>query len=620
MPPGVSPSARLRGPRWHAWAIAGVVAVAATLARLWAFAAFGADIPQWDSWNATGEAIVVRAAAGEFGWRNFFEHHNEHLIPWTRLVDLVLFRVSGAWDPVASVFAAAAVFGACAGVLQACLQDRIAGVPRAAVAVIALAWTGLPVSSENLLSGFQISIGFTVLGGALLLAAAVEERRWRSIALAIAGTVIGLGSTLVFVAPAAAVVVAAAGRLLQGGRRAAVQAGVLALGGVGSAVLLWVTRGHVPGAEAMAPRTVEQFAFAVSASLGWPMGSAAAPWSAAILVVPSALLVFRLATRRTPVTPAVVAWAFLVTWSVVMAVAIGVGRGAQIVPGVNPSPRYAELLFAGTIGHAIAAFVLLREAGLGRVLRCVFGAWAAVVAVAWLGAQVVGVGSGLAVAARGNAEQRFAVQRLLVGAAGPGPSAEEIRFPSPEWVGALLRRDEVRSALVGPAGARYGAPWEGPAGGPGFAVMVDNRRRPMVVWSNRVEGRGAVAGAWTQAFDLPAERLRAVWYQGGPSEVVRIDYTAPGVAPVVLNAGARPGTWLEFVLRNVPAGATLRWTVERPDGVAALGPWEPYTRAAMGFRVLVANAAGLLAVAIAVLGALLTIGSGRVAADRGERA
>lgn len=103
------------GPRQGILPAAVFLAVVTT--QLWLVAAAGTDIPFHDQWNIEGSWLYPGWNEGSVHAIDLIKPFNEHRFFWTHLLNLVLFKLDGQWDPLVQLTAGAGLRAGCAGVL-----------------------------------------------------------------------------------------------------------------------------------------------------------------------------------------------------------------------------------------------------------------------------------------------------------------------------------------------------------------------------------------------------------------------------------------------------------------------------------------------------------------------
>jgi hypothetical protein len=145
-------------------------------ARVWLVGQFGASVALVDEWQAIGGEILAPWREGTLTWSALFQAHNgDHRIVATRLFEILLFTMNGAWDPLLSLTAKAAVYAAATTIFVHLLVGRL--TERRAWAGLLLAGLfAFPFSYQNLFWAFQSQFDFFLLAVALGWLALLADR------------------------------------------------------------------------------------------------------------------------------------------------------------------------------------------------------------------------------------------------------------------------------------------------------------------------------------------------------------------------------------------------------------------------------------------------------------
>ncbi|MBI5426149.1 MAG: hypothetical protein HZA32_18910 [Opitutae bacterium] len=333
---------------------------------------FGSDLPMWDQWDAEGITVFVPWAKGGLTLEHLIRPHNEHRVALTRLLGMAELAVNGQWDArlqcVVNAFLHAGLAIALWGFAR-----RLLGASGSAVGfVLAAALIGLPISWQNVISGFHSQQYFLLLLSfsaiVLLPTSAPGTARWWL------GGVAGLLALFSMASGLLAAVAVVAVALLQSWRgsrplRSQGPSLVLCAALIAAGAALHV---HYVGHDPLKARDLSEFFRYTLHSLEWPLES---PWAAALLWAPLVGLAARLAQRATedPRSDALVLFA-LGGWTLAQILASAYARGA----GADyPASRYMDTLALGLAVNGLASAWLVQ--------RCVRGWRFAAVAllVAW---------------------------------------------------------------------------------------------------------------------------------------------------------------------------------------------------------------------------------------------
>lgn len=144
---------------------------------------YGSDLANWDQWDAEGFYVLQPFGEHRLSWLDLFIPHNEHRVFPTKLLGLVEAQLNGQWDARLQC-AVNAVLHASLVAFAWVWLGRIATHPlaRAALFAILAALTALPVSWQNIISGFHSQqfflLWFSLPAIALLSGARAWSARW----------------------------------------------------------------------------------------------------------------------------------------------------------------------------------------------------------------------------------------------------------------------------------------------------------------------------------------------------------------------------------------------------------------------------------------------------------
>jgi hypothetical protein len=350
--------------------IAACVALAALVfaTRAWLIRGWGSPIPFWDEW---GDAELYRAwLTDAMRWPELWAAHNEHRIFLTRFSNLVLFALSGEWNPWSQLLLNAVLHALAAAAVVGNFWPELESKTRPLFLLGAGLLFTATAGWQNALWGFQSQVYFSNLLAvvafvSLSRGAAWESRWWVGVtALLLAlfsngGGLLAAVAALVLAWPRSHALRPIAGWL--------VIAGIVAIG----LMLRGANAQHAP----MQAKTFTQFFAVFGRSLGWPHVESGWFWLA--LHFPMAALAWQRWHRRQPWTAAERCASALVLFALLHAAAIAFMRGAGL-PDSRPLSRYQDPLILGIAGQL---FAVLRFATLqGRSGRILGLGWSALVA------------------------------------------------------------------------------------------------------------------------------------------------------------------------------------------------------------------------------------------------
>jgi hypothetical protein len=566
---------------------------------------FGSDLPMWDQWDAEGMTVFVPWAKGELTLEHIIRPHNEHRIALTRLLGMAELAVNGQWDARLQCVVNAALH-ACLALALFALSRRLLGPAWSLWSFVLLAaLIGLPISWQNVISGFhspQYFLLLTTVGAvALIPTSAPGSPRWW------AGGAAGFLSPFSLASGLLAPVAAAGVTLLQswrGERTLRAQWPTLVLCALltvcGVALLV-----RFPGHDFLKARNFTEFFLYAIRSLQWPYESV---WAAALLWAPLVWLGALLLRRQTPDerSAALVVLA-LGSWTFAQILASAYARGADAQP---PASRYLDsLAFGLAINGLAAAWVVQRSAGYKKV-----AAWALL--VVWTGV----AGWGIDRLVRSNfahdlPETRAyyarceANVRAYLATNDPGQLRND-DFPYPNLNNFRERADQPALRAIMPASVRPPLRLQ-TARGEGVLQEVPAGRdpaRPAAHWTSR----GGQPGGWESVvLEFPRATTLQFRFSGSfgsdATPVLQFRDTRLG-APIADLWAERRGRGPEYTATvTLPAGnAQLvgrlehpsAWlTFEGPVEVARLSDFAAGAAAAGRWIALVGFVAGLLLLA-----------------------
>jgi hypothetical protein len=341
---------------------------------------FAGQAPFADQWDAEGETIYAPMLRGEWTWDRLFSPWNEHRIVPSRLLSILLFRLTGQqWDPTVELAISALLHAVVLGVLGGWLMRQSSAIwhPRICLFVVMLGI--LPFAYENTLWSFQSSfyclLLFSLLCGWGLLGSSPNKIRWWVGLFAGCVAVFALGSGGLV---GAAILPVLTMRTLKR-KRITLTDLATALAAVALMLMVWVIRVDVAAHVKLAPGSWADFCVAAWRMLAWPFSSFILV--AFVVWMPVAIFVFRLihnqSSRLAPLSDAIL---FLAGWAVLQMMAIAWVRGA-LLESAPPSSRYLDIMTIGLVANLAAIISLTsRIKPPERWLRLIASVWAFVVA------------------------------------------------------------------------------------------------------------------------------------------------------------------------------------------------------------------------------------------------
>ena len=163
------------------WPLAAGLAIAFAAARLgWVLIGLP-EMPVYDEWSAV-DGIALPLAAAHFDPHYLLVTHNEHLLVWTKLLDLIELHLAGNQLDARPAGLFTALLGAIVGALLLAGGVRQVARGRAALLVAGTALIVLPYAWENLTEGWGNPYLFLICGAAATLSIAARGRRATAVA------------------------------------------------------------------------------------------------------------------------------------------------------------------------------------------------------------------------------------------------------------------------------------------------------------------------------------------------------------------------------------------------------------------------------------------------------
>lgn len=366
------------------WAILGALFTAILSLRLWLIREWGSAIPFWDQWDAEARLLYRPWINGSFQWSSLLNAHNEHRIVLTRLLDLLLFTISGRWLTWWQLILNAVLNAGTATLLFGVFRHALISGYQLVLAALLVACFASPSGWQNALWGFQ-STCYLVNGlGCLALLCffgnrPLSPRWWIGVAAALLAFLSQASGTFACIAAAGVAGLGAlTGRRLT--RNTCVAIVLLLLLGVAGVVSTPRILGHTY----LKAHSIGEFLAVFTRGLAYPFIEQ--PLLFPLLQAPFVAALVRLVRqRRAPNATEGTALA-LVLFSILNAAAIAYSRGAGLVDHL-PISRYQDSLVFGVIGNATLLFLLCARLPRGRIVAVTW------IATATLGLVLLGAGS-----------------------------------------------------------------------------------------------------------------------------------------------------------------------------------------------------------------------------------
>ncbi|ACB77258.1 hypothetical protein Oter_3984 [Opitutus terrae PB90-1] len=414
---------------------------------------FGTDLPEADQWDAEGLHLLVPWFRHQSLLPELFTPHNEHYVVFTKLLNLALALLNGAWDQRLECMVNALLPASIAVGLLAWARRQFVAVPVSGLAwAIALFW-GLPLGWENAISGFhsqQFFLIATALVTILTLPFTVAwSRAWWLGVFAAAMALLSMGSGFLAAAAVLTVVtlrLASRETALAGAWPTLLLAGGLCLVG-------WVIRPEVPYHAMLKAQNVGDFMTAAGHNLRWPLGPA--PWFALLVWFPLGWLAVSLLPSRRRIHHRATAWSLLGLggWTVLQIIAVAYARGAG---GPVPASRYVDNLIVGVIANAFALLWLYAQSDprsfLRRIVAVMGGAWIVLLACGLLVITREALSAQLPAVANSRTEALLRTRGFLLTGERRLFDSADLPYPDADALVTRLRQPELARLL--PASVR----------------------------------------------------------------------------------------------------------------------------------------------------------------------
>ena len=251
--------------------------------------AAGNPTPYTDEWDGEAANLLKPYLEGTLSVGDLFRAHNEHVIFFTRLLTLGVFKVSGYWDVILQMIANAVIDAATVVAIAYALSRPLHGGWATAAMVLSALINALPLSYDNMLLGFNthfyLLLAFSFASLWLMCDSPAWSPRW------LAGGLFGLASFLCMAAGALTLAAVAGLHLAQMacGRRAGVreQLGIAALAAATVALVSLIP--HVSASDVYRAHSLRQFVSAGFQLMSWP----APPNLGSLMALPSVLFCLR---------------------------------------------------------------------------------------------------------------------------------------------------------------------------------------------------------------------------------------------------------------------------------------------------------------------------------------
>ena len=343
----------------------------------------GNSVPFGDEWDGGAAGLFKPYMQGNLTLGELFRVHNEHVIFFTRLLTLLIFKISGYWDVILQMIANAIVDAATVVAISAALSRTLPGGWAQSAMILSVLINALPLGWENTVLGFNthfyLLLAFSFAGLWFLADSPAWSLRW------FAGALCSIASFLCMASGALTLGAAMGLHLAQiaCNRRAGVREwlGIAALGAVTIAMARTVL--EAPASDGLGAHSLSQFAAALFQFASWP------PPFRLGLVIGAPSLIFCILTFANRPALNDPRWFNVGAygWVLTQFLALAAGRAE-----IGVQSRYSDMLLIGLAINLTSAFWLSASAVSGAKGKI----WPYLGLAAWLAV----VGTSLAHAAR----------------------------------------------------------------------------------------------------------------------------------------------------------------------------------------------------------------------------
>jgi hypothetical protein len=307
----------------------------------------GSPTPFLDEWEADGARLLKPYMQGNLTTSDLFIPLNEHRIFFTKLLVLVIFKVSGYWDVVLQMIVNSILDAATVVAIAYTLSRVLCGGLAVAAIVFSTLINAVPFGYDNAVLGFNthfyLLLTFSFASLWFLSDSPAWSWRWG------AGVLCAVGASLCLASGALTFAAAGGAQLLQMacGRRAGLREAL------GIAVLILVTLvlmttiPHVPDAEPHKAHSVGQFLAAFVGLASWPAHTALG----LVLILPTLVFLLRTVAHRPTLSDP--RWFTVAMFGWVVSQMLALAAGRALLPLQN---RYFDILLIGTTINFVCAF------------------------------------------------------------------------------------------------------------------------------------------------------------------------------------------------------------------------------------------------------------------------
>jgi hypothetical protein len=321
-------------------------------AKLWGVQLYGSPLPLWDQWYEA-ELLFRPWVEGHLTWQAFFAAENGHRIFFTRLLDLVVIRLNGRWEPLLQMTVNAFIHTTFVCGLAFCLWDFLGRKNGWFVCFLLAPFFALPYAGENWIWAISIECFLDIFALATLVALGFAKPGsrwwWLGLAAAFLGLFTMASGVLAPVAVGGLMVLRAIKHRRIERRNLITLTSCLAVIGLGMA--LGVT---AEGDRPLRAHTLMEFTSALVRNLTWLFFDA--PEMACFIFLPLVLLMALYFRQNFQESRAAELLLGLGLWSVLQSVALAYGRANY--GDIFPVSRYLDILNVFVVASLFASVLL----------------------------------------------------------------------------------------------------------------------------------------------------------------------------------------------------------------------------------------------------------------------
>jgi len=321
-------------------------------AKLWLVQLYGSPLPLWDQWYEA-ELFFRPWVEGHLTWQAFFAPDNGHRIFFTRLLDLIVIRLNGRWEPLLQMTVNAFIHTTFVCGLAFCLWDFLGRKNGWFVCFLLVPFFALPYAGENAIWAITLEYFLDIFSIATLVALGFAKPGsrwwWLGLAAAFSGLFTKASGLLAPVTVGGLMILRAIKhRRIE--RRNLITLG-LCLAVVGLSMALGIS---AEGDRPLRAHTLVEFTSALVRNLTWLFFDA--PGMACLIFLPLVLLIALYFRPNFQESRAAELLLGLGLWSVLQSAALAYGRANY--GDIFPISRYLDVLNIFVIASLFASVLL----------------------------------------------------------------------------------------------------------------------------------------------------------------------------------------------------------------------------------------------------------------------